>query len=404
MATHPLIRQYPYAGSGAAGSTDAVGVAATFDLIQDLTLDTTNACLYVTDVLNNAVRRINLADAEVTTLFTLDADEYPTSVHYDGSVIHVGYATWSGRATTTRADGGVYAVNTDGSEANHWEIADNGAVTSVKAAEHDWYGFQGNFNSLVAAAIAEVLNVDSTGTIQSGAFFDSSTTDDSMFVVNTFGTRCFTIVSSSSAADLRHWPNNYSTVAASDIEESAVAANTDRETVYFTNLGPDTIGVSASNPFTYSTSPKVLINETRGFTNTAELFIKTDTGNSADVNVNDVTAGTNPAGKESSSWATVYNGRLYYLGNSDLYSCALDDQSVAFTSDDHVEWDFTTPFVNEFKVFQPMDDREGSLSGFMVWAPDWSLTSPTTPAAEGNRVLWVTRRADGVSAHFFGCD
>ena len=56
------------AGSGNQGNIDGVGTAAWFNLPFGLTLDPTNSFLYVSDLFNLNIRKINLATTEVTTL------------------------------------------------------------------------------------------------------------------------------------------------------------------------------------------------------------------------------------------------------------------------------------------------------------------------------------------------
>ena len=56
------------AGSGSAGWADGVGSAARFNLPYMCAVDSTNTYMYVTDMDNGAIRRINLASRSVTTI------------------------------------------------------------------------------------------------------------------------------------------------------------------------------------------------------------------------------------------------------------------------------------------------------------------------------------------------
>ena len=56
------------AGSGTIGNTDGIGTAANFNLPFGLTIDPTNTFLYVSDIFNHNIRKINLVTNAVTTL------------------------------------------------------------------------------------------------------------------------------------------------------------------------------------------------------------------------------------------------------------------------------------------------------------------------------------------------
>jgi DNA-binding beta-propeller fold protein YncE len=88
------------AGSGAAGSIDATGTAAVFNLPQGITTDGTN--LYVADTANSTIRQIVIATAAVTTIagypgqvgwlndFGANARfDYPIGITTDGTNLYV---------------------------------------------------------------------------------------------------------------------------------------------------------------------------------------------------------------------------------------------------------------------------------------------------------------------------
>ena len=57
----------PFAGSGVAGNADGVGVAATFGLVFGMTIDSSQT-MYVTDYVNNSIRKIVISTQLVTTI------------------------------------------------------------------------------------------------------------------------------------------------------------------------------------------------------------------------------------------------------------------------------------------------------------------------------------------------
>jgi hypothetical protein len=57
-----------FVGSAATGSSDGIGAAASFADIRDMVLDNTNTYLYVSDLINNKIRRITVATSNVQTM------------------------------------------------------------------------------------------------------------------------------------------------------------------------------------------------------------------------------------------------------------------------------------------------------------------------------------------------
>jgi DNA-binding beta-propeller fold protein YncE len=118
------------AGSGASGSADGIGPAATFSGPSGITISQDLATLFVTDFNGNHIRKIDIASAAVTTLATNAALLNPSGIATDGTNLYITQFNASLVSTVSLATG---AVSTLAGSTNHFGTADGvGAAASFE--------------------------------------------------------------------------------------------------------------------------------------------------------------------------------------------------------------------------------------------------------------------------------
>jgi DNA-binding beta-propeller fold protein YncE len=116
------------AGEGAAGAADGKAATATFNRPQGITIDATNANLYVADTLNNKIRKVVIADGSVSTVagvaYTVGAN---TAVDGKGTVATF---NWPQGIAIDATSTNLYVADTNNNKIRKIVIA-GGVVSSV---------------------------------------------------------------------------------------------------------------------------------------------------------------------------------------------------------------------------------------------------------------------------------
>lgn len=129
-----------FAGNGTEGSTDGKGVLASFSMLTNITIDTSNN-LYVTDTFNNNTIRKITPTGEVTTL----AGGNPPTFNSDGNGVGSNATFYTPKGITIDKSGNLYVAEYYGNKIR--KITPLGVVTTFAGT-----GISGGLDGLLATA------------------------------------------------------------------------------------------------------------------------------------------------------------------------------------------------------------------------------------------------------------